>query len=335
MGSSLDLSCLIVPEQLHAENGAFDTRPKAVNAWIKSLPMANLGETSRLIFKAIVELNRTSLPASQRLKTLELLNEPVIYVSGCLEKHFAGRPLPLKPKHRKISELARALLSEMATGYKLVARGLREENQRANSKEMGLALHRAMHYLGLLLLRCYQVYAPCPRNVWKEVHNMYIYSEHHKLLGNRFALPEDAKLECSLSDIYKRILMLSLSLPYQLLRGEIDLVVSALCKFVPKLHVEKIADYERPQGLFIIDMDADREPGYLASHSSDDFNNCRLFNMTELVVKLNTRELTSQLPDDLLRRLLNAWSMMPLLHLPSKTDWIRPFQKILMSYFLM
>lgn len=307
----LDLSTLIVPEQHAADNGTFDTRPKAVNAWIESLPVANLGETSRLVFKAIVELNRTTLPASQRLKTLELLNSSVIFVSNSLEKHFAGRPLPLKPKHRKVSELARALLIEMATGYKLVAISLSAEKQRLGSKELSLALHRAMHYLGLLLLRCYQVYAPCPKHVWKELHNMYSYAEHYKLSGNRFTLPEDEGLECSLSDIYKRILLLSLSLPYQLLRGEIDLVVTALCKFVSKLQIEKIAEHARPQGLFIIDMAADREPGYLSNYNGEDFSNCRLFNINELVMLLNNRELSPGLSDDLLRRLLNAWSVMP------------------------
>ena len=48
MGPSLDLSSLVVPEQQPAENGTFDVRPKAVNAWIESLPMANLGETSTI-----------------------------------------------------------------------------------------------------------------------------------------------------------------------------------------------------------------------------------------------------------------------------------------------
>lgn len=311
MGSSLNLSSLVVPAQSPAENRTFDTRPRAVNAWIESLPMANLGETSRLVFKAVVELNRISLPASQRLKTLELILEPVMYVSASLEKYFAGRPLPLNPKHRKISELARALLSEMATGYKLVARGLLAEGQKPNSKEISLALHRAMHFQGLLLLRCYQVYAPCPKNIWNELHTMYAYAEHYKIDGHCFTLPEDKTTECSLANIYKRILLLSLSMPYQLLRGEIDIVVNTLCSYMPKLRIEKITDYNKPEGLFIIDMSSDREPSYLANYADNDFSDCRIFNVIELVEELHQENMSSRISPGLLHRLLASWSMMP------------------------
>jgi hypothetical protein len=311
VGSPLDLSSLIVPAQSPAEHGTFDTRPKAVNAWIESLPMANLGETSRLVFKAIVELNRIPLPASKRLKTMELILEPVMYVSACLEKYFAARPLPLNPKHRKISELARALLSEMATGYKLVARDLLAEKQKPNSKEASLALHRAMHFQGLLLLRCYQVYAPCPKNIWKELHTMYAHAEHYDIGGQRFTLPEDKNAQCSLADIYKRILLLSLSMPYQLLRGEIDIVVNNLCSYVPKLRIEKIADDSKPEGLFIVDLSSDREPCYLANYTDDDFSACRIFNLVELVEALHHQDMSSRIPQGLLHRLLASWSIMP------------------------
>ena len=38
--------------------------------------MANLGETSRMVFKAMVEINRLQLPVQDRFKSLEALREP-------------------------------------------------------------------------------------------------------------------------------------------------------------------------------------------------------------------------------------------------------------------
>jgi hypothetical protein len=300
---------LSLPEQHPAEPGSFDTRPKSVNAWIEALPMANLGETSRLVFKVLVELNRVELPARQRMQTLELLLKPAEYVATSLEKQYAGRPLPLHDRHRKISELSRALLSELATGYKIVARSLLSARGRLDQKMVAFALHRAMYYLGELLLRSYQVYTPYPKHVWLELHSMYQYAEHYKLLTFKYPLPLGTDKECSLSQIYKRCVLLSLAMPYQLLRGEIDIVASSLCHLVGLLRIEKIPDYTRPNTMFIVDLMSDQHPTYTSLYNSNDFNHCRAINMSELLPAMST--LDEHIPADMIQRLRDAWSIMP------------------------
>jgi hypothetical protein len=300
---------LSLPEQHPAEPGSFDTRPKSVNAWIEALPMANLGETSRLVFKVLVELNRVELPARQRMQTLELLLKPAEYVATSLQKQYAGRPLPLHDRHRKVSELSRALLSELATGYKTVARSLLNARGKPDQKMVAFALHRAMYYLGELLLRSYQIYTPYPKHVWLELHSMYRYAEHYKLLSFRYPLPPGTENECSLSEIYKRCVLLSLAMPYQLLRGEIDIVASALCYLVGHLRIEKIPDYTRPNTMFIVDLNSDLHPAYLSLYNSNDFNHCRAINMNELLPAMST--LDGHVPADMIRRLHDAWSIMP------------------------
>ena len=46
-----------VPEQKTASLSFCDTTPKAFKQWIELLPMANIGEVSRQLYHAIVELN--------------------------------------------------------------------------------------------------------------------------------------------------------------------------------------------------------------------------------------------------------------------------------------
>ena len=316
MSEIIDLTGLAIPAQQSADKTSFDVRPKFMEKWITSLPMANLGETSRLVFKAVVEINRLDIPVPQRYKAMELLRKPCHYIVESLEKHFAGRPLPLNKRNRKISELARALLSELAVGYKIIARQT-ETSSRPDLKILTTALHRSMSYQGLLLLRSYQVYAPYPRGIWKELHTIYHFMESYDLLNQVIKDPLNLLPgNSSIDTLYKKILLLSLSMPYRLHRGEIDKVCSLLNQFVNFTRLDKITEGSPPAGLFIIDLDSDNQPGYLAMHNSNDYRSCRLLNTSEMVININEQ---LQSPDsgllkmasgDLISRLLAAWSVL-------------------------
>jgi len=316
MSEIVDLSGLAIPAQQSSDKTSFDVRPKFIEKWITSLPMANLGETSRLVFKAVVEINRLEMPVPQRYKAMELLRKPCHYIVESLEKHFAGRPLPLNERNRKISELARALLSELSVGYKIIARQT-ETSSRPDLKLLTCALHRSMSYQGLLLLRAYQVYAPYPRGIWKELHTTYHFIESYDLLNQVIKdplnlLPGNSSIE----SLYKKILLLSLSMPYRLHRGEIDKVCNMLNQFVNFTRLDKITKDVPPAGLFIIDLGHDSQPGYLAMHQSNDYRSCRLLNTSEMVVNINEElqsadsTLLKDVSPDLVTRLLGAWSIL-------------------------
>lgn len=316
MSKDTNLESLAIPPQKESDKASFDARPKFIAKWIAHLPMANLGETSRMVFKAVVEINRMQLPAQDRFKSLEALREPCQYITESLEKKFAGRPLPLNEKNRKISELARAITSELALGYKIIARELASSNKRLDQNLLLSALHRSTSYLGLLLLRSYQVYAPYPRNVWRELHTIYSYAEEQKISNSPFKdnmshLPGS---NCSIATIYSKILMLSLAMPYRLHRGEVDKVCGLLNKLVHLVSLEKIYVQQDPQGLFIVNLREDKQPGYLSLYHGNDFHDCRLLNTRELVSHMqkhiNDVELTSLAPINLLQRLLSSWSIM-------------------------
>ena len=316
MSEIIDLTGLAIPAQQSADKTSFDVRPKFMEKWITSLPMANLGETSRLVFKAVVEINRLDMPVPQRYKAMELLRKPCHYIVESLEKHFAGRPLPLNKRNRKISELARALLSELAVGYKIIARQT-ETSSRPDLKLLTTALHRSMSYQGLLLLRSYQVYAPYPRGIWKELHTIYHFIESYDLLNQVIKDPLNLLPgNSSIDTLYKKILLLSLSMPYRLHRGEIDKVCSLLNQFVNFTRLDKIIEGSPPAGLFIIDLDSDNQPGYLAMHNSNDYRSCRLLNTSEMIININEQlqspdsEILKMASGDLISRLLAAWSIL-------------------------
>ncbi|MEW7976336.1 MAG: hypothetical protein AB2814_02435, partial [Candidatus Sedimenticola endophacoides] len=87
--------------------------------WLGELPVANLGATSRRVFKALIDLNREPIPSSTRIRNAELFRQPIDFIAHNLRKYYFDVPLPLSPRNRKIATLTRELYSELATPYKI------------------------------------------------------------------------------------------------------------------------------------------------------------------------------------------------------------------------
>jgi hypothetical protein len=172
---------LSVPNRTAPKSGSFDSNPASVRKWIDALPMANIGETTRLLFEALTDLNHQDIAAQQRFKTLELLYRPVRYVTERMKKHFVGQPLPPSPSSLKIAKLSREISHALATGYKVLVMEQIAGIGRKDKKLLVTAIHRAIKQLSAVLLKAYQVYEPYPDSVWLEVHSLYRYAENNRL----------------------------------------------------------------------------------------------------------------------------------------------------------
>ena len=112
---------LRIPDQSPPKGQPFYLNEKGVSEWSESLPVANIGETSRQLFQALREFNRTLMPYKKRLMSAEKFREPVSYVGSSLSRHFVDVSFPLTEKAHKIAILNRELNSGLATAFKCVA----------------------------------------------------------------------------------------------------------------------------------------------------------------------------------------------------------------------
>ncbi len=253
---------LSVPNRTRPKNGAFDSRPASVKAWIERLPMANVGETSRQLYEALNDLNHQDIPAQQRFKALELLQEPVHFVTGHMKKHVVGKPLPPTAKNLKIAHLSRAITHALATGYKVLVMEQIAGVGRKDKKLLVTAIHRALKLLGMVLLKAFQVYEPYPESVWLEIHSLYRYAElnglhHNKVLDTLARRQHNSVVE----DIYKQILLLALACPYRLRHDEAEHIYDALEDWAHFSDLKPIE--EQKNALFAVNLDADEPPSYL------------------------------------------------------------------------
>lgn len=167
---------------------SFDWRHKAVEEWLGNLPLTNLGETSRQVFRAVHDVNRLDIAPKARLDFLEQIREMADYIAQGLRKHYLAASLPLVEKTRKVLMLALVFLQELAVGYEIAVEDMRGRRDR---RRLAHALYRAMQYRGRVLLECWLVYRTPPPGAWQRLHRLYRLCETLRVQDQRIHLSVD------------------------------------------------------------------------------------------------------------------------------------------------
>src|SRR5690554_2640223 len=74
-----------------------------LKSWIEILPKANTGETARLLYLALQELNNFITSADNRAQLLELLRPEVMFIPAQLERHFINNAVMLDARSQKVA----------------------------------------------------------------------------------------------------------------------------------------------------------------------------------------------------------------------------------------
>lgn len=177
--SPLQLLRVLTPTQ--SRLSFCDATPRDLKRWIANLPKANIGETARLLYQALGELNQLLTPSDNRLQLLELLRPEVYYVCKHLERHFLQQAIVLDERSRKIVNLCQALQTQLAMGYKQVVARIASKYTKDRARLLSTALQRAMHALNGPLLRASQLYSPVPEGLWLDLHQLHRIACLHRL----------------------------------------------------------------------------------------------------------------------------------------------------------
>lgn len=199
----------------------------SLQGWLDTLPKANLGETARLLYQGVIELNRLHTPAANRLNLLELLRTEVHSVSKNLERYFLDQPVALDQRAHKVATLCMMLQSHLATGYKQVLATINGSRER--SQLLAPALQRAIRSLYAALVRSIQLYGPPPDNLWLDLHELYLIALQegiqHRSVRDKLAYQTDSM---SIEQSYLAALLLGIAHCNRLRRRHVGLLSELL-----------------------------------------------------------------------------------------------------------
>lgn len=180
--SNLSLPVLLrVPAPTQSSLTFCEATPKDLKRWIATLPKANLGETARLLYQSLAELNQLRTPSDNRLQLLELLRPEVQFVCKHLERHFLNQAVVLDERPRKVANLCQALQNHLAVGYKLIIERINARPSKDRIPLLTTALQRALQCLNGPLIRANQLYCPVQEGLWLEMHKIYQIACEHDL----------------------------------------------------------------------------------------------------------------------------------------------------------
>ncbi len=280
---------LRIPDQLPPAGKPFFLNDKELSDWVLQLPIANVGETSRQLFKTLREFNRTLMSSKRRLQSVEYFRQPLDDIANALCKHYIGSGFPLSEKAYKIAVLNRELHSGMATAYKSAIIDLLVESQgKPDRRLLSQSIHLCMNYLSRVILQSVLVYDPYPKRIWRELHILH-------RLASRYGV-DTIRLEGALQneggphtidEAYRRCILFSLASPYKMRQKENQLIFDTLLEWS---HLAKLYRYDdAPEEItIIIRQDTDLAPSHEVSVTDAE---------TKYLLKLDAGELISQLRD--------------------------------------
>lgn len=292
----------------------------SLEEWTQALPMANFGESARLLYTAIRELNQLQIDTITRYRMLEIIRPSIYSICTSLSKHFLNQSVVLPDRQLKIANLTQALQNHLAIGYKIiVVKHLSSPKDMVQqSKTTTFAIHRAISDLSQTILRAYQLYCHPPEFAWLELHQLYLLAQSQKVLSIKVKDNQCSRLdENTIANAYTRTILLGSSQPNQLRQKEMSFLADILEEW--STHV-KLEAFDSPTSLFIVDPNKDHPPVYRKLLGKNISASCLGLDTTFLVEELkkhcenanNTTKITvpSNLSESLLNHLVNSWGVL-------------------------
>lgn len=238
----------------------FDVHPQAVDNWLENLPIAHIGETARQLYVGMRKANHIeNLAVKHHFHLLEGISEPLSLILPELHKHYAGKPLPLSNKRRKVADLYTQLLRQSILGYQQVIAHSIELNRFGWKKVVTTAVHRIFYYSGLMLCNYRLLYLPYQKGMWQQLYWLFQLVEKYNLLNSKIDCLDNHGKKSTIAAEFKKLLLHSLLSPNLFKPAELQEIINNFDLWVQ--HVSLAQIHVPDQHCYAFTLEADIPPG--------------------------------------------------------------------------
>ncbi len=261
-------------------------RPRKLNRWAADLPSGNVADASRALLAQLHIINHSHYDAGERMKLMATLLPVSHRLVFSLLDSLNSASLSHQGQLTAQASLASNLLAELATGYKLVVSDLAlwDQDRAGHNTLLQEALYFAVKWLCLRLVVTYAVYQPEPNHAWRELNQLYQFSERFDMstvtVDDNYEGGDTAGLAATTDRLYKQIILLALSEPYKLMHNEVWQLYSLVgnwAEVIQFLPAESTPAYHE----YVIDLGSDAEPRLCSDEAECDTEDCYIIDIGE------------------------------------------------------
>lgn len=293
------------------------TRPDklSMQKWLETLPAADMGKATRMLFQAMKEVCDLDTSPATRLELAETLRPPIHTAIKGLKKHYMNQPIVLPDQPRKIANLCHALQNSLSTAYMISACQFSEKMGgflMKPTQPMSQAIYHALLEHTGILIRNYLLYRTDPQNFWKHAHRLYQLAQKYKLHTLPQVDDEHQEGASSIEQAYMQLLLWGCIKANQLRQDDITRLkphIRTWCGQVRLSALDRHAD-----SAFVVDPKMDTPPIYQKFYRGEYHAGCTSLDTSELIETL--RQLSapllqkkSGLSSNLINHLILAWGV--------------------------
>jgi hypothetical protein len=287
----------------------------SMEAWVKSLPIADVGKSTRMLYVAAKEVCDLDTSAATRLDLLNALRPAIHYACIGLRKSYLNQPIILPEQPRKIAALCQALQGYLATGYLISACQCNEKMGNIIKKPTALmshAIYNALIEYSNMLMRDYLLYNPSPAGFWKKVHRLFQLARKYNLHTTVINNDELDDSSSHIEHCYMQLLLWGCIKANQLRQDDIlrlEKNVWAWARWVKLAALDK-----NSEAAFVVDPSMDIPPIYQKFYTGKYHPSCQSLDTTVLTEKLKDlsaplAQKQSGLSSNLINHLILAWGV--------------------------
>jgi len=236
----------------------------SIDSWLQALPMGNVQQAATDIRDVLVQFNLAPIGVEKRFRAMELISHKAFDIDAAMKKAREKTAFRPTERNRALASLHQSMLSELASGYKLIVVELLRTGEPGRvPKAMIIAMYRAIHYLCHDLLEAYVAYASEPEHTWGEIHRIYRFAAQAHIQNQPISIgATNTSQQQSIEQIYRQIVLMYLANPYHLMQGEVYAIFERLPAWINGCKLEPVASGSEIAGQLYIDPERNSPPLY-------------------------------------------------------------------------
>ncbi|HEX8961664.1 MAG TPA: hypothetical protein VF801_01565 [Rhodocyclaceae bacterium] len=232
-------------------------------AWLAAAPLTDAPQMMAAFMRELKAINRSALPAGDRLDILELLRGPVYETQEGFSRRFIGKLQPMAALEQSAYEASGAVWHSLVTGYMRCAEACFANDAQVKPRA-ALVLERALAALVAEQAGTHRVSRTPSGEHWRILHQIYATAEQLGVTDQEVVdTPHHGKLRATPKAVYVEALLLGVSNLHEHSQRQIDWVSRWARRWAPKVKVMASAPEFSSQAIpLCVDLGSDAPAGY-------------------------------------------------------------------------